>query len=298
MSMQRSDSALPMTLQRLNQAAQGDFVATLGGVVEHSPWVAEQVAELRPFDSVWSLHAAMFDRIRRATREQQLALMRLHPQLAGREASEGTLTDASNAEQARLGLLSLSRPDHQRLQQLNEAYSDRFGFPFITAVRLHKGIASIFDELERRLGHGADAELAENVRQIGEVLRGRLARLFGTPLGWLSTHVLDSVAGAPAAGMAFAISVRDGSTWERVGQGVTNDQGRTDRPVLVDAMMTRNVYQLEFQVGAYFRDRGVALAALPFLDQVPVRFGIDDPDLHYHVPLLCTPWTYSTYRGS
>lgn len=296
--MQGSASALPTTVQRINQAAPRDFVATLGGIVEHSPWVAEQVADLRPFDSVWSLHAAMFNRIQRATREQQLALIRLHPELAGREASEGTLTDASNAEQARLGLLSLSRPDHQRLLQLNNAYSDRFGFPFITALRLHKDIASIFYELERRLAHGVDAELAENLCQIGEVLRGRLARLFGTPLGWLSTHVLDSVAGAPAAGMAFDLSVRDGMAWKRVGQGITNDQGRTDRPVLVDAMMRRDVFQLEFQVGAYFRERGIALAAVPFLDQVPVRFGIDDPDLHYHVPLLCTPWTYSTYRGS
>lgn len=296
--MSPTDTAPPLTLQRINHATPAEFVEWLGGVVEHSPWVAEQVMSKRPFDSVRSIHSAMVACIEHASPAQQLALVRLHPQLAGREASEGTMTDASNAEQARLGLLSLSPQDHARLGRLNAAYTDRFGLPFITAVRRHPDLASIFDELERRLHNDADAELAENLSQIGEVVRGRLARLFDTPLGWLSTHVLDNVAGAPAVGMVFDISVREGDGWRRLGQGVTNAHGRTDRPVLVDAAMARGVYQLEFQVGAYYRERGAALPAIPFIDTVPLRFGIDDPDLHYHVPLLCTPWAFSTYRGS
>ena len=296
--MSQPDPAPSLTVEQVNRVAPDEFMALLGGVVEHSPWVAEQVVDLRPFDSVWSLHAAMCDRIHRAPREQQVALVCLHPELAGREASEGTLTASSNEEQARLGLLSLSPEEHRRLAELNASYRDRFGFPLVTAVRLHKDLASVFEAFDRRLGRPAEAELAENLRQIGEVLRGRLARLFGTPMGWLSTHVLDSVGGEPACGMAFDISVLGPGGWQQVARGVTNAQGRTDRPVLVDALMTRNVHQFEFHVGAYFRERGVGLTGLPFLDRVPVRFGIDDADLHYHVPLLCTPWTYSTYRGS
>jgi len=285
-------------LDRLNLASSDEFVARLGGIVEHSPWVAEQVCASRPFNSVWSLHAAMVNCIAHASREQQLALVRLHPELAGREAAEGTLTESSNVEQARLGLLRMPHDERERLLRMNAEYSKRFGFPCIVALRLHADMASVFDAFEQRLQRDAQTELSENLRQIAEVLRGRLAKMFGTPLGWLSTHVLDSVAGGPAQGMTFDIAVQDGNGWRPLGKGVTNDQGRTDRPVLVDATMARNVFQFEFHVGDYYRGRGVKLSTLPFLDRVPLRFGIDDPDLHYHVPLLCTPWTYSTYRGS
>lgn len=292
------DDQPPMSLDRINRMDRAEFVAALGGLVEHSPWVAEQVFDRRPFASVWSLHGAMVGCLRQASRQRQIALVCLHPELAGQEVAEGTLTASSNAEQARLGLLTLSRADHQRLATLNADYRARFGFPFVTAVRRHADLTSVFDAFERRLGHDAVAELAENLGEIGEVLRGRLARLFGTPMGWLSTHVLDNVSGGPAAGMAFDIAVQDGHAWQPVGRGIINAQGRTDEPVLVDHAMARKVYQFEFEVGGYYRARGVPQAELPFLDRVPLRFGIDDPDSHYHVPLLCTPWTYSTYRGS
>jgi 2-oxo-4-hydroxy-4-carboxy-5-ureidoimidazoline decarboxylase len=270
----------------------------LGAQVEHSPWVAEAVAHQRPFASVWALHAAMVECIQRSPRERQLALVNLHPELAGREAADGELTAASNAEQARLGLLSLSRADHERLTALNTAYRQKFGFPMVTAVRLHKDLSTIFIDFERRLTRTDAQELAESLCQIGEVLRGRLARLFGTPMGWVSTHVLDTVTGGPAAGMVYEIAVQDGGGWTTLGQGVTNQYGRTDHPVLVDGALGRHVYQLEFRVGDYFRAGATDPDRLPFLDRVPLRFGIDEPDRHYHVPLLCTPWSYSTYRGS
>ena len=289
---------LPLTLARINKATKEEFVAMVGGLVEHSPWVAEQVCGLRPFASVWALHAEMTACIQRAGREQKLALMRLHPELAGREAEKGTLTDSSNAEQARLGLLALSRSDHQRLRALNVAYRKKFGFPFITAVRLHDNLQSVYAALERRTQNDADAEMSEGLRQIGEVLRGRVGQLFGTPMGWLSMHVLDNVSGLPASGMAFSLSMLQGKTWSVISEGHTNMEGRTEAPLLRDASMKRGVYQFEFGVGDYFRRQGAVLSGVPFLDRVPLRFGIDDLTLHYHVPLLCTPWAYSTYRGN
>ncbi len=285
------------TLAEINAASPTAFVGMLGSIVEHSPWVAEEVVALRPFDSVWSLHAEMLRRIERASPERQLALARLHPELAGREATDGTLTESSNSEQSRLGLTALSHTDHARLTRLNREYRDKFGFPFIVAVRLHDDLESIFAAFERRLANAAGSEMAETLRQIGEVMRGRLARLFGTPLGWLSTHILDNVSGKPAAGVTFDLSMQDGAAWRHLCTGRTNDLGRTDRPVLADLAMVAGVYQFEIHIGAYFRERGVALADPPFLDRVPVRVGIADPDAHYHVPLVCTPWTYSTYRG-
>jgi 5-hydroxyisourate hydrolase len=113
-------------------------------------------------------------------------------------------------------------------------------------------------------------------------------------MGRLTTHVLDTSAGRPAAGLRLVLSRLDGSI---VLQAVTNADGRVDRPLMEGEAFARGNYELAFHVGDYFRDRGVALADPPFLDVVPVRFGIAE-DGHYHVPLLISPYGYSTYRGS
>jgi 2-oxo-4-hydroxy-4-carboxy-5-ureidoimidazoline decarboxylase len=187
-------------LAALNGMAPVEFVAALADIVEHSPWVAEAVLAQRPFDTLESLHAAMLAAIERAPREVRIALARLHPELAGQEAAAGTLTAASNVEQSRLGLTSLSRADHARLTSLNRAYREKFGFPFITAVRLHADLASIFAALERRCAHDPETELAETVRQIGEVMRGRLIRRFGDAAGLQGVPGPAPIAGSTAGG--------------------------------------------------------------------------------------------------
>jgi len=117
-------------------------------------------------------------------------------------------------------------------------------------------------------------------------------------MGRLSTHVLDTVNGRPAAGVAITLDRLgpDGSR-ERLAAVVTNADGRTDAPLLAGALVP-GTYELGFAVGAYFRTLGTALPEPAFLDLVPLRFGIAEPDGHYHVPLLASPWSYSTYRGS
>jgi 5-hydroxyisourate hydrolase len=122
--------------------------------------------------------------------------------------------------------------------------------------------------------------------------------LFDMPLGWVSAHVLDTTSGLPAAGMTIDIKVHRPDGWTLLATVQTNQDGKTDQPVLADAAMAQGVYELEFHAADYFRARGVALDEPPFLDRVPIRFGIADRNAHYHVPLLCTPWNYSTYRGS
>jgi 5-hydroxyisourate hydrolase len=122
--------------------------------------------------------------------------------------------------------------------------------------------------------------------------------------GHLSTHVLDTVHGCPAAGMEVTLSRLDADAAAPqesvvVGQWTLNADGRTDGgPILADAAMIQGRYRLAFAVGDYFRKRGVKLADPPFLDVVVIDFGIADPAARYHVPLLATPWSYSTYRGS
>jgi 5-hydroxyisourate hydrolase len=111
-------------------------------------------------------------------------------------------------------------------------------------------------------------------------------------MGRLTTHVLDTMRGRPAAGVAISLS-RDG---QLAASATTNADGRTDAPLLEGDALVAGVYELTFDVGAYFAD--AALPEPPFLGLVPVRFGIADPAGHYHVPLLASPWAYSTYRGS
>ena len=117
-------------------------------------------------------------------------------------------------------------------------------------------------------------------------------------MGKLTTHVLDTASGQPAAGMRIDFAVLDGNGWRHIKTLHTNADGRTDEPLLAAEAMRAGEFELMFHVAEYFRTRGVMLPEPPFLDRVPLRFGLADTDAHYHVPLLCTPWSYSTYRGS
>ena len=116
--------------------------------------------------------------------------------------------------------------------------------------------------------------------------------------GFLTTHVLDTARGVPAAGMAIALSGLDGDAWTLLTETATNADGRTDAPILAADRVAAGQYKLVFAVGDYLRANALAGDDPLFLDQVPVRFGISDPASHYHVPLLVSPYGYSTYRGS
>jgi 5-hydroxyisourate hydrolase len=117
-------------------------------------------------------------------------------------------------------------------------------------------------------------------------------------MGKLTTHVLDTMNGCPAAGMAVSLYRLEPSGAVALKQLRLNDDGRADPPLLADAALLPGRYRLVFGVSPYFRGRGVALPEPPFLDDVPLDFGVANASLHYHVPLLVSPWSYSTYRGS
>src|SRR5262245_53191792 len=110
-------------------------------------------------------------------------------------------------------------------------------------------------------------------------------------MGKLTTHVLDTASGRPGSGITLELFLLEGGDWKRLKNTTTNSDGRTDAPLLEGASLRTGTYQLVFHVGAYFRGKG-------FLDLVPVRFQVADAAAHYHVPLLCSPWGYTTYRGS
>lgn len=161
-------------LSELNAATRAGFVGHLGGVFEHSPWVAERAYDRRPFATRDALHAAMVAAVEEAGPERQLALLRAHPELAGRAAVQGEMTEHSTQEQGGSGLLNCSPEEFARLQGLNRAYNEKFGFPFIVAVR---GLdrAAIIETFARRLENTPEAEMAEALRQIARITGLRIA---------------------------------------------------------------------------------------------------------------------------
>jgi len=117
-------------------------------------------------------------------------------------------------------------------------------------------------------------------------------------MGRLTTHVLDTAAGRPAGGLRIDLYGVEGEARRLITSVMTNDDGRVDGPLLEGADFTGGRYQLVFHAGAYLRAGGTELPDMPFLDDIVIAFGIDRPDQHYHVPLLLSPYGYSTYRGS
>ena len=167
-------SADALTLSDINQLDRVRFVAALGGVFEHSPWVATEVWAERPFASIDELHRAMIGVVRATSREVRIDFLRMHPELAGKEAQAGTMTGHSTAEQA--GLNALTRNELQTLRQLNAAYAAKHGFPFIIAV-LKNTRSQIFEALRTRIESDTDAELDAALEQISVITRLRLGRL-------------------------------------------------------------------------------------------------------------------------
>jgi 2-oxo-4-hydroxy-4-carboxy-5-ureidoimidazoline decarboxylase len=290
------------TLDELNSADRASFVGVLGGIFEHAPWVAESVLAKRPFATVAGLHEAMLDAVRAAGEAERLALVRRHPELGGKVARAGTLTAQSQREQGGLGLDRLSEEEFARFERLNSAYRQRFGFPFIICVRRHTR-DSILDSFERRLRNDIASEQETALEEIARIARLRLVDAVDGPgkpktEGRLSTHVLDTVAGKPAAGVRIVLKEIGASAEALLAEAVTNADGRTDAPLLSGAPLRIGRFQLEFDIGAYFAARGTSAGDPPFLGIVPVRFAIAEPEGHYHVPLLASPWSYATYRGS
>jgi len=146
------------------------FIARYGPLFEHSPWVAQRAATMLPFSS---LHAGLMKVVHDASPEEQLSLIRAHPELAGKAAVDGSLTEASAAEQASAGLDQLTQEEFDRFHALNRAYAEKFGFPFIICVRLTNK-AGILAAMESRLGNARETEIATAIEQIGEIVRLRL----------------------------------------------------------------------------------------------------------------------------
>jgi 2-oxo-4-hydroxy-4-carboxy-5-ureidoimidazoline decarboxylase len=245
----------------------------------------------------------MMAAVRATPVQERLALINGHPDLAGKAALAGTMTTDSKAEQASAGLDRLSADEFAYFLQLNNAYRQKFAFPFIICVRRHSK-DSILREFERRLHHDAASEQETALTEVFRITALRLDQRIETTErlkvhGHLSTHILDTHGGKPAAGVSielFELSQR--ADPRLIVSGITNDDGRTREPLISGRPLPIGRYELRFHIGAYFARAQVALADPPFLELIPIQFALAEPEGHYHVPLLVTPWSYTTYRGS
>jgi 2-oxo-4-hydroxy-4-carboxy-5-ureidoimidazoline decarboxylase len=295
---------MPKTsLDTLNAMPEQGFASGLADIFEHAPWVAQSVMSARPFETLNALHNALIEAVRASGPEQQLLLIKNHPDLAGKVARRGGLTQDSKAEQASAGLDRLSDDEHARFDRLNNAYRGKFDFPFIICARRHTK-DSILQQMEERAQNDRAAEIDAALDEVFRIVALRLdQRVAATDRlavhGRLSTHVLDTYHGRPAAGVGIELLELSRSGGERrIAEAVTNADGRTQHPLIDERPLPIGRYELRFAIGDYFQRQAVRLSVPPFLDQVPVRFAIAEPEGHYHVPLLSTPWSYTTYRGS
>jgi 2-oxo-4-hydroxy-4-carboxy-5-ureidoimidazoline decarboxylase len=292
-----------ITLDELNRMDRAAFLAALGEVFEHAPWVAENAADARPFAGLNALYDVMTAAVRNASADRQMALIKGHPDLAGKAAREGAITDDSKLEQSSAGLDRLTEQEFATFHKLNDAYHAKFDIPFIVCVRRH-GKESILRQFEKRLSNDTTAERQAALNEIFRISALRLDQRVAAPdrlqvHGRLSTHVLDAGRGHPAEGVTVEFFEVESSDRVRlISRSITNSDGRTDRPLIAEQPIPIARYELRFGVSDYFAKQGTPASDPPFLGVVPIRFAVAEPESHYHVPLLVTPWSYSTYRGS
>lgn len=287
-----------ISLDDLNAMSATDFAACLGPVFENAPWVATAAAALRPFANLTALHKAMLADISALPAEALSLFLRGHPRLSAETLRRGT-TAESTVEQTAIGLDGLDTDLSARLETLNRAYEARFGFPFILAVR-KASLETLFATFERRLVASPEAERAEALAEVAAISWMRLLdRVRAAPTGSVSTHVLDTVRAAPAGGLAVELWRRESDgDMTRIVSFVTNENGACDGNLLEGGHLSAGTYEWRYDTATYFARHGYATPARTYLGKVQVAFTVWNPEEHFHVPLLLSPGSYTTYRGS
>ena len=300
-----------ISLTTLLNLPTDQLIQQLSGIYEHSAWIPEETFsssdKVKSIQSLNALFQALKDTVEKADDAAKLKLLCEHPDLCARAGVKEMemLTEESRVEQGRAGLSQLTSEEYDWFIQVCQEYREKFGFPFILAVRnatKHTVLAAI----RVRVKNSAEVEFAAGLAQVHKIAWMRLVAMIDLPeenRGFLTCHVLDTASGTPASGMRielFKISSTDDEKKEFIAQFCTNADGRIDGgPALKGAAFEVGVYEWIFYVHDYFSTKSsLHTCGNPFLNKVPIRFGIDDPEAHYHVPLLVSPFGFSTYRGS
>jgi hydroxyisourate hydrolase len=282
-----------MRLEAFNALDEESAVRELRRCCGSTRWV-DAMIRARPFpsaeaiadtgDTVWtSLDAADW-----------LEAFAAHPHIG--ELRAGTSNTAGWEQQEQAGARSAPKEITERLVARNRQYETRFGYIFIVCAT-GKTVEEMLAIIEDRLQNDSREELriaAEEQRQITRLRVGKL--LDADPHGhhMITTHVLDTARGEPAVGMTIILEIRQASAWSPVGRGTTDEDGRVST-LTDDRELAPGTYRLTFDTGTYHREQGISL---PFFPEAKITFNVRDIDEHYHVPLLLSPFGYSTYRGT
>jgi beta-ureidopropionase / N-carbamoyl-L-amino-acid hydrolase len=266
---------MALTLDQLNAASARDALLLLDGLYEHSPWIAAGALPQRPFRSLAQLKHAMVQVLAQAGREAQLALIRAHPELAGKAMVDNALTTESTHEQGRAGLTHCTAAEFAKIQKLNADYNAKFGFPFILAVRGPRGTGlnrhQIIDSFERRLSNHPDFELAECLRNIHRIVEMRLN---------------DKFAVTPALGH---------EVWDwHEALSLHSDPGYTDKGQLTVTYLTGAHRACAAQIQARMQDSGFDEARIDAVGNVVGRYLSSDPQ----AKTLLTGSHYDTVRNA
>lgn len=282
-----------LALDDVNRMSLDAFVAAFGDVIEFTPAAARNAYAKRPFPTVIALHEALFDGLRLLPPAEQHAFFK---RLSDIGENAVPFTAASTSEQAKAGISSLGAPDLARLHELNKAYRAKFDMSYTICVRRNT-VQQIFDELERRLHNDKQAELEKAIYEEHLITRLRIGEQVSGPgapkiHGDVTAHVLNAMVGTPANGVTVALYEIFGDRSHKLSEAVTNADGRAD--VLKGQPVPIGRYELRFAIGDYFRSNTTPPVE-PFFDVVPVRLFIAKPEDSYHVPMIATPFNYSTH---
>jgi 2-oxo-4-hydroxy-4-carboxy-5-ureidoimidazoline decarboxylase len=282
-----------LTLDDVNKMSLDAFVAAFGDVIEFTPAAAKNAYTKRPFATVTALHEALFDGLRLLPPAEQHACFK---RLSDIGENAVPFTAASTSEQAKAGISSLGATDLARLHELNKAYRAKFDMSYTICVRRNT-VQQIFDEAERRLHNDKNAELAKAIYEEHLITRIRIGEQVSGPgapkiYGDVTAHVLNAMAGKPANGVTVSLYEIFGDQSHKVSEAVTNVDGRAD--VLKGQPVPIGRYELRFAFGDYFR-KNTTPPVEPFFDVVPMRLFISKPEDSYHVPMIATPFNYSTH---
>jgi 2-oxo-4-hydroxy-4-carboxy-5-ureidoimidazoline decarboxylase len=292
-------------LDQLNKMDEIAFVDSLSKTFEGGNWIIQRTYQHHPFTTINDLYDRMISVLNVASREEKITFLSHSPQIRGTLADPDDMSNNSRAEHASLGLDSLSQDEFDELERLNEEYSTKFGFPFMLSQRRYtKEI--MFRRFNRRvINDNVDAELQTAIDEVAFIARLRILNIVSGPgapktTGSLTTHVLDTLKGRPAGGVYVELYEVFMAGERLVVAATTNADGRTDAPLISNQPLRIGTYELRFHIGSYFKATAPdsLLAEPAFVDVIPIRFSIAEPESHYHVPLLASPWSYSTYRGS
>jgi 5-hydroxyisourate hydrolase / 2-oxo-4-hydroxy-4-carboxy-5-ureidoimidazoline decarboxylase len=216
--------------------------------------------------------------------------------LGGLGPSEGGPRAAAWEDEEQSGARSASDDARRRLAAGNRQYEARFGYIFIVCAT-GKTAEQMLEILEARLANDPQEELRIAAEEQRQITRLRLGRLLDEETGarhMITTHVLDTARGRPAVGITVILELRHASEWSPIGRGTTDESGRVTS-LTADRDLAPGTYRLTFDTGTYHRDQGISV---PFFPEAKITFNVRATSEHYHVPLLLSPFGYSTYRGA